>query len=135
MANGLGIGAVGGFAHFERGVVIAQRTPGIRQCGLELQRAPQTRDGLLAPAQPTQREAFERQRLRLIGQDLQDLARLLERGLRVRLQQARRMSERDLERAGRFCGRSGHGLTNRAYFLFPPPARSLMSRYHISSPS
>ena len=110
VAYGLRVGAIGGLAHFERGVVVAERTPGVRLRGTELHRTAQTLDGLVSTAQAPERQAFERQRLRLVGNDLQNFTGLFEGCVRVGLQQPCRMRERHLECAGRLLGVPGHGL-------------------------
>ena len=108
VADGLRVGVIGGLAHLERGVVIAERAPRIRQRGLEMHRAPQRLDGLFALPEPPERETRERQRIRLVGNDLQDFVGLLAAAARAsRCQQPRRMRERDLERAGGFGGVRG----------------------------
>jgi len=52
VADGLRIGAVGRLTHLERGVVIAERAPGVGQRGLEMHRAPQELDGFVALLEP-----------------------------------------------------------------------------------
>ena len=111
VAYGLRVGAIGGLAHFERGVVIAERTPCVGLRGTKLHRTAQTLDGLVATAQAPERQTLERQRLRLVGHHLEDLTGLFEGRVRVGLQQPRRVRERHLESAGRLLGVPGHGLT------------------------
>ena len=85
--------------------MIAERAPGLGQLGLEMHRAPQRRDGLVALPEPAERQARQRQRVRLVRMHLEDLRGLLGRGrARIALEQSRRVSQRHLERAQRLRG-------------------------------
>ena len=129
MADGFRVGRIGGFLHLERGVVISERAPRVRQRGPEMHRALERRDRFLALAEPPEREAGDRERVRLVGNHLQDLVRLFRRGARVGVEQPHRIRECDIERAGgSSVGRIV--LTDRLR-----PDRSLISAYQICRPS
>jgi hypothetical protein len=135
VADGLRVGAIGGLAHFQRRVVIAERAPGVGQRRHEEHRPLERRDGLFPAAHAPEREALQRQRIRLVGHHLEHLRGLLGRGRGRGIQQPRRVGQRGVEAAGGLD--RVHWLTTQAHFagFLPVPARSLMSRYQISRPS
>ena len=124
-------GFVGRGAHVQRAVVIAERAPGLEQFRLEMHRPAQRRDGLLALAETPQRQSRQRQRIRLVGMDLQDLIGLLGRGRRITLQQARGVRQRDLQRA-MWCGAVAHGLTTSTGVLPDRPVTITYQNFRLS---
>ena len=128
MADLLRKGVVRGIAHLERRVVVTECAPRIRLRRIEMHRAAQGFDGLFALAKPAEREAEQCQPLGVIGNDLENFIGLFGRRGRIASQQAlaiRQCEPRRTQRFGRFLGHRFFGV----------PARSLISRYHISRPA
>ena len=126
MAQVLREGLVGGLAHFQRRVVVAERAPGFGQLGLEMHGATQRGDGFLALAERAQREAGQRQRIGLLRVNLQYFRRLLAPPWRARARSSRVACASATSRVP--SGAAGVAMTNYCVL----PARSLISRYQWS---
>ena len=129
VADRFRVRGIRGLLHLERGVVIAERAPGVRQCRPVAHRAFQRRYCVLAPPHPPEREAGQRERIRLVGNDLEDLVRLFRRRPGIDIEEPRGIRQRDLECPGGLAGWGGgvHGRLRAE--------RSLISSYHICTPS